>query len=812
MSVDRREKKLVGKKNCGLKRNKSDSENEFSLESLSDLENSAKKVASPLKRNNHLEISCEESPKKRFKAPNFEHHHPRRLNMDKGSVSLCTEQDRKKFFSTPKSERKTSSTGSRLKQLNTEAIQRNLSSNWADIIEELEEQTKALSEYTEKVAKKYNLDKDTLTQQIETDAEVLRKRQKQINFGKVTSEYQRYVESVPRQKREHHYPKTPNKFRKCSRRKFDGLVKKWRKLLHVWDENPEALKDFKYSNDPEDEKDDFGGCSGISYNIDDYDIIDYNEDDCVYVEDSELKSMLSRHLCQALKVAQARSLVTRSALPSLQTRNASTTTTSKGQAISISNLNLEPNQRPKPDLSFEDSETAFKSKSSLELLRGYLVFQLCSLNFLIDNQKFLLSFSRRLLGKRLFSHLMRMTFYGHFVAGEDPNDIRQNVEKMMKYGVKAILDYSAEEDLTSDNSGKNIQGSGESDLSKKYFHPSELNSDKNKKIFMDCIEAVSDVTNQTGIAAIKITSLVRPQLLLKLSTLVSQMKQLENNYSLLIWDNLMQMSDEQFDQLMNQTGGLESVNEKQNFSSSELGELRNMFTRIDDLVKHAVDKNVRVFVDAEQTYFQDAIHRITIEIMRKYNRSRCVVLNTYQNYLKSAYDTLRQDMDLANKENCYFGAKLVRGAYMEQERERAKQMGYEDPINESYEATTKMYEKSLMHCLEEVKKNSLSRISVMVASHNEQTVKFAVEKMIENDINPSDRVICFGQLLGMCDYISFYLGGMGFSVYKYVPYGPVEEVLPYLSRRATENKGIFEKLQKEKRLIMTELKRRMLNF
>lgn len=193
-----------------------------------------------------METTCEESPKKRFKAPHFDHHHARKLNMDKGSVSLCMERDKKKFFSTPKSERKTSSTVSRLKQINnSEAIQRNLSSNWADIIEELEEQTKALSEYTDKVSKKYNLDKEALIQQIETDAEVLRKRQKQINFGKVTSEYQRYVENVPRKKREPHHPKTPNKYRKCSRRKFDGLVKKWRKLLHVWDENPEALKDFK---------------------------------------------------------------------------------------------------------------------------------------------------------------------------------------------------------------------------------------------------------------------------------------------------------------------------------------------------------------------------------------------------------------------------------------------------------------------------------------------------------------------------------------------------------------------------------------
>ncbi len=169
---------------------------------------------------------------------------------------------------------------------------------------------------------------------------------------------------------------------------------------------------------------------------------------------------------------------------------------------------------------------------------------------------------------------------------------------------------------------------------------------------------------------------------------------------------------------------------------------------------------------------------------------------------------MKHDVELATKENFYFGAKLVRGAYMDQERQRAKDMGYEDPINESYEATTKMYEKSLLYCLEQIKQQPKGRISVMVASHNEATVKYAVEKMQEYNINPQDRIVCFGQLLGMCDYISFYLGGQGYSVYKYVPYGPVEEVLPYLSRRATENKGIFEKVKKEKRLLLDELKRR----
>jgi hypothetical protein len=128
---------------------------------------------------------------------------------------------------------------------NSDAIERNMSNNWGDILEELETQTKELNEYVEQVSSKYKLDKDKLLKGIESDAETLRKRQKRINMGKITPEYQRYVMSVSKRKRRPFDPKTPNKFHKCSRRKFDGLIKKWRKLLHVWDENPDNLKDFK---------------------------------------------------------------------------------------------------------------------------------------------------------------------------------------------------------------------------------------------------------------------------------------------------------------------------------------------------------------------------------------------------------------------------------------------------------------------------------------------------------------------------------------------------------------------------------------
>ncbi|XP_076276385.1 proline dehydrogenase slgA isoform X3 [Lasioglossum baleicum] len=241
---------------------------------------------------------------------------------------------------------------------------------------------------------------------------------------------------------------------------------------------------------------------------------------------------------------------------------------------------------------------------------------------------------------------------------------------------------------------------------------------------------------------------------------------------------------------------------------------RNMIRRLNTIVGVADKLNVRIMIDAEQTYFQPAISRLTLEMMRKYNTTKAVVFNTYQTYLQEAFTEVRTDLEQAERQNFYFGAKLVRGAYIEQERARAAAMGYPDPTNPTYEATTEVYHKTLMECLRRMKLykdkgEDPKKIGIMVASHNEDTVRFAIEKMKEMGISPDDKVICFGQLLGMCDYITFPLGQSGYSAYKYIPYGPVNEVLPYLSRRAQENRGILKKIKKEKRLLLEEIKRRI---
>uniref|UniRef100_A0A3Q4M9C7 Proline dehydrogenase n=1 Tax=Neolamprologus brichardi TaxID=32507 RepID=A0A3Q4M9C7_NEOBR len=284
---------------------------------------------------------------------------------------------------------------------------------------------------------------------------------------------------------------------------------------------------------------------------------------------------------------------------------------------------------------------------------------------------------------------------------------------------------------------------------------------------------------------------------------------LSGTIDLLDWNSLINDTTKISNLLMVpnlQTGHLEPL--LNIFTEEEERQMKRMLQRVDILAKHAVENGVRLMVDAEQTYFQPAISRLTLEMQRKFNREKPVIFNTYQCYLKEAYDNVTLDVELSRREGWYFGAKLVRGAYMYQERARAKEIGYEDPINPDYEATNRMYHKCLEYVLEEIEHSR--KANVMVATHNEDTVKFTLDKMNEMGLSPTENKVYFGQLLGMCDQISFPLGQAGFPVYKYVPYGPVNEVIPYLSRRAQENRGIMKGSQRERSLLWKELRRRLL--
>ncbi|XP_029366353.1 proline dehydrogenase 1, mitochondrial isoform X2 [Echeneis naucrates] len=389
-----------------------------------------------------------------------------------------------------------------------------------------------------------------------------------------------------------------------------------------------------------------------------------------------------------------------------------------------------------------------------------------------------------------------------------------------------------------------------------YFDADEAKCDQHMETFIKCIKA-SGGSSMDGFSAIKMTALGRPQFLLKFSEILVkwqrfftflasqqgkdglealeqrlELRQLQDFLTklgargdfhgwfasrnqetsgcidMLDWRSLIDGRTKTSDLLVVpnvKQGELEPLLLR--FTEEEEKQLARVLQRMDILAKHALENGVRLMVDAEQTYFQPAISRLTLEMQRIYNRETPVIFNTYQCYLKEAYDNVTVDVEQSRREGWHFAAKLVRGAYMYQERERAAERGYEDPINPDYESTNRMYHRCLDHVLDEIALNR--KANVMVASHNEDTVKHTLQRMNELGLSPTDNKVFFGQLLGMCDQISFPLGQAGFPVYKYVPYGPVDEVMPYLSRRAQENRGFMKGAQKERELLWKELKRRL---
>ncbi|KAM7089952.1 proline dehydrogenase 1, mitochondrial isoform 2-T2 [Ciconia maguari] len=429
---------------------------------------------------------------------------------------------------------------------------------------------------------------------------------------------------------------------------------------------------------------------------------------------------------------------------------------------------------------------------------------------------------------------MKMTFYGQFVAGEDQEAIKPLIRRNQAFGVGAVLDYSVEEDLSAEEAERKELDSCTSAAEKEmggaeqrekqyrahrgfgdrrggvisartYFYADEAKCDQHMETFLRCIDASSG-SSEDGFSAIKLTALGRPQFLLQFSEVLVKWRRFFHQMAAEQGQAGRAALEMKLEVEKLQTGQLEPLLSR--FTEEEDLQMKRMLQRMDVLAKRATEKGVRLMVDAEQSYFQPAISRLTLEMQRRFNRDRAIIFNTYQCYLKEAYDNVTVDVELSRREGWHFGTKLVRGAYMEQERERAAQIGYEDPINPTYEKTNEMYHRCLDYILEEIKHSR--KANVMVASHNEDTVKFTLRRMMELGIHPSEKKVYFGQLLGMCDQITFPLGQAGFPVYKYVPYGPVKEVLPYLSRRAQENRGFVQRANRERDLLWREVKRRLL--
>jgi proline dehydrogenase len=248
---------------------------------------------------------------------------------------------------------------------------------------------------------------------------------------------------------------------------------------------------------------------------------------------------------------------------------------------------------------------------------------------------------------------------------------------------------------------------------------------------------------------------------------------------------------------------LEKVQSKAVLDEDEKAAYERVRTRVDKICQRAHQYQIPVLVDAEETWIQDPIDDLAYEMMAKYNKGKAIVFNTYQLYRTASLNNFKQSFKAAENGNYLLGAKLVRGAYMEKERERANKMGYPSPIQPDKEASDKAFNDALIFAIE-----NLDRISIMCGSHNEKSNLFLTELMTKHNVAHNDERVWFAQLFGMSDNISFNLAKAGYRVAKYVPYGPVRSVMPYLFRRASENTSVAGQSSRELILIRKELKRR----
>jgi proline dehydrogenase len=248
---------------------------------------------------------------------------------------------------------------------------------------------------------------------------------------------------------------------------------------------------------------------------------------------------------------------------------------------------------------------------------------------------------------------------------------------------------------------------------------------------------------------------------------------------------------------------LEKIHSGLHLSESERDEWQRVQQRVDTICTAAAEHNVMVLIDAEETWIQEPVNQLCDAMMEKLNKTKVVVFNTFQMYCHGTLPYLIDCINIAKQKGYLLGAKLVRGAYMEKERARALKNQYLSPIQPDKESTDKDYNAGVLYCLQH-----LNNLELFIGTHNEKSCLDAAKYINDNNIPHNSPKVYFSQLFGMSDNISFNLADAGYNVAKYLPYGPVKDVLPYLMRRAQENTSVAGQTGRELSLINKEIKRR----
>ncbi|XP_043851482.1 hydroxyproline dehydrogenase [Dromiciops gliroides] len=441
---------------------------------------------------------------------------------------------------------------------------------------------------------------------------------------------------------------------------------------------------------------------------------------------------------------------------------------------------LQGSAAPRPSLQFDGE--AFRLKRTGELVRALFVLRLCAWPPLVTYGLTLLSWSQRLLGSRLSGALLRASVYGQFVAGETTAEVQGSVQRLQGLGLRPLLAVPTEEEPGTDRGGE-------------AWYEGNLNA------MLHCVDlscgTPGSLPPRPALMQLKVTALTSARLCKELTLRLREP------------GTAKELSPEQFADTMESGKDLcvSSLSPEQN------QHLRASLSRFHRIAKYARSQGVRLLVDAEYTSLNPALTLFVSSLAVRWNCREEAdgagapwVWNTYQAYLKDTYERLSQAAEAAEQKGLGFGVKLVRGAYLETERALAQHSGTADPTQPNYEATSRSYTRCLELMLGHVCRQG-SRYQLMVASHNEESVRQAVKRMSDLGI-PPDGAVCFGQLLGMCDHVSLALGQAGYAIYKSIPYGSLDEVIPYLLRRAQENRSVLQGARREQGLLSQELLRR----
>ncbi|CAK0906307.1 unnamed protein product [Prorocentrum cordatum] len=496
----------------------------------------------------------------------------------------------------------------------------------------------------------------------------------------------------------------------------------------------------------------------------------------------------------------------------------------------------------------------------------------CKVGFVVRNCDSLYGLARRIVGPTLTHAVLRLTFFNHFCAGETTEQIVPKMEDLRRYGIGGILDYAAEakEDAAPKAAAADCEAStvGAPLSSRTYDYQGEAICDANAEIFLQAIRAVRDASPD-GFAAIKLSGLGDPALFERMSICLEEMCRLfkrlsdgteevgprvpyhciDRSFKLDVdtfsegWRRLFSAgSDDEvraaFDKLdadgcgyityldwsesvklseitrLVQSCVSEGPMKRAALTEEELKLYMNMVGRVIRIMDLAQELGVRVMVDAEWMDIQPAIDHMVLFLQRKVQRRRSARgVQHLPDVSQGHAGQGRPNLERSRREGWRFGAKVVRGAYMVSEREKARKRGVESPICEDYAATEENFHAVIDAILEHSAAcGPKAAAEVLVASHNRGSVEHTLRRCAELGIDRGN--VYFGQLLGMADNLTFTLGKNGYKAYKYVPYGPIAEVMPYLIRRTQENSAILgsASVQEERAMIARELRRRVLRF